>query len=941
MTPLLTRLHRASRSEDGFTMIAAIMILLVSSLLVTATLVSAGGDVTLTHNSTNQKKAYYAAMAGLSAYKYNLNTSSKSTYWTTCPSISEKTLAGTTDEHYSVVTMHSEGHTQAECESGKQAAIIETSGSADGTFRIESTGTAGSGSEKATRKLVGTFSHPGFLNYVYLTNYEILDPAAQPSDPADCEFYYKERKEKNLLGSAPSGCGNIEFASEDKINGPMHTNDASELCAEGSKKPTFGRTGHHDKIEMNGGHYAASGCKNEFNLLGEFTEKGPTLTPPETDTELLETAEGKFIGRTEIELKATNPNTLQRTNNKGEKQPVEDFPANGVIYVENEGSCGVKYSPYGTDVDYETDQTCGDAYVHGEYTEALTIAAQNDVIINGNLKTKTEGGKPIGEGRLGLIATNFVRVYHPVEKGYNTKNVVAAVATEPPISGKCVTKVETTGKVLRSTEITGITTTGLAVGAEVEGTVAGQIESGTKISALNATLKTITLSKAAKPAAKELGGKIVNGSTEVTGITTTGLEVGQEVEGTVSGQIESGTTITEIKTGNKIKLSKAAKTVTKELSASIFKSTEVTGITTTGLAVGEEVEGTVAGQIESGTTISSINASAKTVTLSKAAKPSAKELSASILRSTEVTGITTTGLAVGDEVEGSSSQIASGTTIAEIKTGNKIKLSQAAKPAAEALSAKITSGSTEVKEISTTGLEVGQEVEGPITGQLESGTTITKIETGNKIKLSKAAKKTETTSLKFYGETTKLKFYGETTKLKFALHEEATNLKFYGETTKLKFYIPTGYEYNSTLNQCHKIESGYDEYRASENRYIKNCESGSTYTSNGFCEYENNSKTCSAKAENQLSEPVLTIDAAILSTGHSFIVDNFLCGKHLGELTVWGAIAQFWRGTVGQGEHGYIKNYNYDERLAYLQPPDFLSPTSSQLKLDRITAASS
>ena len=876
----LPRLHRVARREDGFTMIAAIMILFVSSLLVTVTLVSAGGDIALTHNSINQKKAYYAALAGISAYQYNLNANSS--YWKTCPSIpaqgskeTERTVAGTsheaTPEYYVVETLPSEEangakRSKAECESGKQSAIIQTSGSADGTFRIESTGTAGSGSEKVTRKLVATFSHPGFLNYVYLTNYEILDPTAQNPEPTDCEHYYKYRSEHHI-----SDCVSIEFAPEDKVNGPLHTNDAAEICSSGTKKPTFGREGHKDKIEINGGRYAAGSCGDEWKMLGEFTEKGPTLTPPETDTEVSENAGKTFEGRTEIELKPTTPNTMEITNSEG-KKTLEDVPSNGVIYVANKGSCSIKYSPFNTDTDYKTDQNCGDAYVHGEYTEQLTIAAQNDVIINGNIKTKTKNGnEPTGEGALGLIATNFVRIYHPVEQGYYTKNVVPSV--EAAENNKCVTKYEYSGKVTRSsTEISNMSaTTGLAVGAEVSGS---GIESGTTISEIKASEKKIKLSKAAQFTPKEVSGTIGNKSTEIKELNnTSGLTAGEEVEG--SG-IVSGTTISEVKASeSKIKLSKAAQTASEELSGTIGnKSTEVTGITTTKLKTGEEVEGS---GIESGTTITEIG------------KTSEK----------------------------------------------KIKLSKAAKTALlKELSGKTTEGKVEVKEITTSGLEVGEEVEG---SAIKAGTTISEIKASAKeIKLSEKATKSETgAKLKFYHST-------ETLKLKFAPTTEKVTLKFYpaSETTTLKFYVPTGYEYNSTLNECHKVESGYSKYEASENRYIKSCESGSSYTGSGFCEYENNSNSCSSKAENEtgsLENPI--IDAAILSTAHSFIVDNYQCGKHLGELTVWGAIAQYWRGPVGEGEHGYTKNYNYDERLAYLQPPDFLTPTSSQLKLDRITSA--
>ena len=432
------------------------------------------------------------------------------------------------------------------------------------------------------------------------------------------------------------------------------------------------------------------------------------------------------------------------------------------------------------------------------------------MIVNGNLTTTSEeSGAPTGGATLGLIAQNFVRVYHPVKKGYTTAHVTPS--TEAPTNGKCVN-------------------------------------------------------------------------------------------------------------------------ITEPLSARIHGTTEVSEITTTGLTSGSEVEGTVAGQIEAGTVVSKVEAaSEKKLILNKTTNPPSKELSATILKSTEVTGVTTTGLTVGDEVEGTAAgQIEAGTVVSEIKAGNKIKLSKAAKPSGTELSAKITSGSTEVTEITTSGLVLGEEVEQTKSGQLESGTVISEIKTG-KIKLSKAAKKTETTKLKFYGE-------------------EATKLKFYGATTKLKFYVPTGYAYNSNLDTCHKVESGYSEYRESENLYIKSCESESEYTSNAFCEYKNSSKGCAEKATNlnstedpnhwgSLENPV--IDAAILSTKHSWIVDNYKCGEQLGKLNVWGSIAQFWRGPVGTSGNsgtGYIKNYNYDQRLATQQPPNFLSPSSTSWKLSRETA---
>ena len=216
----------------------------------------------------------------------------------------------------------------------------------------------------------------------------------------------------------------------------MHTNDAAAVCGEAKSKPTFGREGHHDKIEMNEGHYAAGGCKNEVNMLGEFSENGPTLTPPETDSELLETADDKFQGKTIIELKSGTPNTMKViTFSAGkEVEKTVPFPENGVIYVENSPTgCPIKYTPFNSD--YTGDEKCGNAYVKGTYTESLTIAAANDLIINGPITTTHESnGEPTGSAVLGLIATNFVRVYHPVKRLHGKRKP----ATEAPVNGKCV-----------------------------------------------------------------------------------------------------------------------------------------------------------------------------------------------------------------------------------------------------------------------------------------------------------------------------------------------------------------------------------------------------------------------------------------------------------------------------------------------------------------------
>jgi hypothetical protein len=80
----------------------------------------------------------------------------------------------------------------------------------------------------------------------------------------------------------------------------------------------------------------------------------------------------------------------------------------------------------------------------------------------------------------------------------------------------------------------------------------------------------------------------------------------------------------------------------------------------------------------------------------------------------------------------------------------------------------------------------------------------------------------------------------------------------------------------------------------------------------------------------------VTIEAAMLSLSHSFIVDNSACGSGLGTLTVTGSIAQRFRGPVGTlSPTGFSKAYTYDDRLRYREPPFFLVPVAAAWRIVR------
>ncbi len=409
-------LRRAARDERGFAMILAILVLFICGVLVTATVVATTDDVTQTHTYANQQRAYDAALAGVAAYRNQLSQNTE--YWHECPSETSVSVPGASEETYTYKTLPATGHST--CEKGVLSSVIESNDSASGTFRIESTGTVtGSkcGSHTCSRSVVATFHHPSFLDYVFVSNYELADPATVKLAASECEYYYDEREK----GKGNAKCEDFPWINGDALKGPFHTNDASEI----SGTPVFGREGHNDPIEMDEGYYDGT---PKINGNG-YTTKGAVLLPPTANAELIKEAGTKYQGRTRVVLKGES----MEINHSG---TTVAFPSNGVLAIENKsGGCHVTYTPFFPS--YATDTECGDVYVKGEYTKSLTIIAENDVIINGNITTTggATGGEPTGTAVLGLIADKYVRLYHPVH--------VPSEDCESEITGKC--KTEATG----------------------------------------------------------------------------------------------------------------------------------------------------------------------------------------------------------------------------------------------------------------------------------------------------------------------------------------------------------------------------------------------------------------------------------------------------------------------------------------------------------------
>jgi Tfp pilus assembly protein PilX len=405
-------LTRARRGEEGFTMILTLCTLLIAGVLTAAALSAARGDIGLTRNDLDQKDAYYAAQAGISDYAFHLNQDVN--YWTYCTSVptpsavnqidstaNRRPVAGSTDETYAIELLPANS-TAACSTSNPIGTMIESTGSAAGTFRIRSTGY----SRGVQRSIVATFRRVSFVDFLYYTDYETLSPSAYstPSDRAaaatQCDVYW--RNGRPPANGNQNYCSQIFFKSGDVVNGPLHTEDELAICG----NPAFGRTAA-DRIEVVAsapGHSSQgnSGCSDNPTFNGTYVTGANSLKPPPTNAQLLSIVLPQYhwTGQTQITLNGAN---MTVTNNGSTNTYA--FPSNGVVYVST-SSCPITYTPFSVNYTDPTATGCGNVTVDGTYSGSLTIASDNDIIVDNNL-THT------GNGLLGLIAQNYVRVYHP------------------------------------------------------------------------------------------------------------------------------------------------------------------------------------------------------------------------------------------------------------------------------------------------------------------------------------------------------------------------------------------------------------------------------------------------------------------------------------------------------------------------------------------------
>jgi hypothetical protein len=402
--------------------------LAVVALVVMVAVSAVSGDVNPTGRDLQRKRAYEAAKAGINDYAFHLHWDNG--YWAKCTSVAPPSAvnqAGSTKNRrpvpgdpsatYAIELLPATGKTSCDPTTIVTATntMLESLGSTKGTFRIRAIGFAG----KSEVPITATFRPASFLDYVYFTQLETSDPVTY-GDEASIKGAYEQcsktilegRNSAKIPNSGGQYCRVISFVSGDSINGPVHTNDALVICG----KPAFGRT-PSDAVEVSSppkGWYqtsevphSGSSCSGTPNFVGTYQTNSPALVPPATNSQLATIAEPAFRYKGQVHICLSG--SMMTVAKKGAACDGEvlysgPIPGNGVVYVES-SLCSGAYSPF--EATYPETSECGNVYVHGSYSGRLTIASSNDIIIDANTTASGE------EAMLGLIANNFIRIYHP------------------------------------------------------------------------------------------------------------------------------------------------------------------------------------------------------------------------------------------------------------------------------------------------------------------------------------------------------------------------------------------------------------------------------------------------------------------------------------------------------------------------------------------------
>jgi hypothetical protein len=419
------RLHRTeeprtARDEAGLAMIIVMTVVMLLTFIPLAIYTQAVQQLPLARHDQDHESALAAAEAGVDDYLNHLNQNSN--YWT------YSATSTPPDGNQAFTNWVSVPGPDDNGESYRYTPDTSKTG-VSGTIYLTSSGK----SRNVIRTVKVGIRRQGFLDFLYLTDYEIVDPALS-GDPGSCQFHAWEKNSAapSGFGPDPSNCSIVYWTDAAALTGPVHTNDGLYVCGAPQfhgdtdtyyNSPSSQSVAGSTKFVGPGVVLNPLNCTNTpvFDRLHD-PASGADLAFPPANTAIRTQADGAvggqgclYTGPTTIVLHNSGNTGLMDVTSAGTKSTNTGcgpgtnlaLPANGVVYVQTIPSSH-------SDPNYSacTGSGCnGDVNVSGTLAGQLTIAAQNDIIIKGDLVYHQY---PSGTDVLGLIANNNVAVYHPV-----------------------------------------------------------------------------------------------------------------------------------------------------------------------------------------------------------------------------------------------------------------------------------------------------------------------------------------------------------------------------------------------------------------------------------------------------------------------------------------------------------------------------------------------
>ena len=420
-------LRRWHEDEQGVALIMVLGLSLVLALLVAALLQYGVGSMRQARFDQDWHAALAAADAGVDDFLVRINRDSR--YWEQADDCAD--CSGPDPDNPAL------GGGYADIPGGQAEFTYEVDASSigvNGVLFVESTGRV-NGVERTVRVQL---RRRGFLDYLYFTEYETLDPVAYPAGDqawaaANC------RRHRYDSPARHSSCTDITWANDDTVAGPFHSND--QIAVSGS--PTWLSTastsrpdGRYRDIAPNPDRDCLarnnpSGCTSNPSFAEGLVFQNALTLPPSNNMIKAEAdpaigGQGcMYVGVTFIRLNANGSATIKSVGTddpSASKCPIDgtmtSLPDNGVIYVRSaragESCLSANPHPYTTTGDVTPYNRCaGDVYVEGTLDGRLTIAAENNIVISNSI-TYAGGRNAASDDMLGLVANNFVEIMHPV-----------------------------------------------------------------------------------------------------------------------------------------------------------------------------------------------------------------------------------------------------------------------------------------------------------------------------------------------------------------------------------------------------------------------------------------------------------------------------------------------------------------------------------------------